>query len=106
MTVIASAKVKGQPLMADVHDPGGAAALAKLAAQLDSQIYAARLVAVRGLRPHLHITNRHATMLRENIYSDGEHFYWGWAQRIGPIADLAAAAAAVDRVLHVLGGKR
>jgi hypothetical protein len=84
----------------------GAAELEKLAAELDGRAYAVSLVTGGGRRPHLHITNRRAPVMTENIYSDGEAFFWGWAERIAPVADLAAAAAAVDRVLKMLGGNR
>ncbi len=93
--------------MTDERDlAAGAAELEKLAAELDGQAYAVALVTGEGLRPHLHITNRRATILRERVYSDGDHFYWGWAERIAAVADLPAAAAAIDRVLQVLGGNR
>jgi hypothetical protein len=91
--------------MADAQDlKAGAAELEKLAAELDGQAYAVSLVTGGGRRPHLHVTNRGATVLSENVYSDGEWFFWGWAQRIAPIADLAGAAAAIDRVLATLSG--
>jgi hypothetical protein len=78
--------------MADAQDlKAGAAELEKLAAELDGQSYAVSLVTGGGKRPHLHVTNRRATVLSENVYSDGEWFFWGWAERIAPIADLAAA---------------
>jgi hypothetical protein len=96
-----------QPGMANAQDlAAGAAELEQLAAELDSQTYAVSLITGEGRRPGLHITNRCAMQLAEYVYSDGEHFYWGWAERIGPVADLPAVAAAVDRVLQVLGGNR
>jgi hypothetical protein len=30
-------------------------------------------------------------------------FWWGWAQPIAPVTDLPAVAAAIDRVLRILG---
>ncbi len=83
-------------------DPGGSAHLEKLAAELDGQAYEVTLVTVQGRRPCLSITNRQAVQLTEFIYAasadDGEWWFWfGWAQRIAPVADVAAAAAAVDR---------
>src|SRR5260370_39672542 len=97
--------------MADVHDPGGAAELEKLAAQLDSTAYAVTLVSAEGRRPCLSLTNRRVPQATEFIYAapgdDSEWwFWWGWATRICPGADLASAAAAIDRVLPVLGGNR
>ena len=93
--------------MADTADLAtGAAELAKLAAELDGQAYAVSLVTGHGRRPHLSITNRRAPVLTENIYSDGESFWWGWAERIARVGDISGAAAAIDRVLQVLGGNR
>jgi len=93
--------------MADERDlAAGAAELEKLAAELDGQAYAVTLVIMEGRRPCLGITNRRAEQLTEFIYSDGTDFFWGWAQRIAPVSDLAAAAAAIDRVLRVIGGNR
>ena len=68
--------------------------------------YAVALITGGGRRPRLHISNRDACQLAEYVYSDGTDFFWGWAQRIAPVSDLAAAAVAVDRVLKVLGGSR
>jgi hypothetical protein len=93
--------------MANAQDlAAGAAELEKLAAQLDGKTYAVSLVTGDGRRPGLHISNRDASQLAEHVYSDGEHFYWGWAERIAPIGDLAAAATAIDRVLCLRGGSR
>src|SRR5260370_38269789 len=93
--------------MADERDlAAGADELEKLAAELDGQIYAVSLVTGEGKRPHLHVVNRRAPIVSEYIYSDGEHFYWGWAQPIAAIANLAAAAAAIDRVLSPLSGSQ
>ncbi len=93
--------------MVDERDlAAGAAELEQLADQFDGQTYAVALITGGGRRPGLHITNRRAEQLAEYVYSDGESFWWGWAARIGPVADLAGAAAAVDRVLRTLTGHR
>ncbi len=93
--------------MTDERDlAAGAAELENLAGQLDGQAYAVALITGQGRRPHLHISNRDACQLAEYVYSDGESFWWGWAQRIASVSDLPAAAAAIDRVLKVLGGNR
>ncbi|SRR6266571_1000585 len=78
-------------------------ALEDLAARLDRERYVITFVAAPGRRPHLCITNREAAQLTENVYSDGRHFFWGWAERIGPVADVAASARAVGQVLRALG---
>jgi len=96
--------------MANAQDlAAGAAELEKLAAELDGKTYVVTLETVQGRRPCLSITNRHATQLTEFIYAapggDGQWwFWWGWAQRIAVVSDIAAAA--VDRALRVLGGNR
>ncbi len=90
--------------MADRNLAAGAAELEKLAAELDGQAYAVTLVTTQG-RPHLHITNRQATQLTERIYSDGTAYWWGWAERIADVSDVAAAAAAVSRVLRSIGDR-
>ncbi|HKB31970.1 MAG TPA: hypothetical protein VKD26_14195 [Streptosporangiaceae bacterium] len=93
--------------MADARDlAAGAAELEKLAAELDGQTYAVALLTGDGKRPRLHISNRRAEQLAEYVYSDGESFWWGWAARIAPVADLTGAAAAIDRVLRTLTGNR
>jgi len=103
-----AAMIKGwRPGMADERDlAAGAAELEKLAAELDGQTYAVALITGGGRRPCLHITNRRAEQLAEYVYSDGESFWWGWSQPIAPVADLAGAAAAIDRVLRTLTGHR
>ena len=91
--------------MANAQDiAAGAAELEQLAAELDGRTYAVSLITGQGRRPALHISNRDACQLAEYVYSDGDHFWWGWAQRIAPVSDLAAAATAIDRVLSLLGG--
>ena len=96
--------------MADKQEPGGVAELEKLAAGLDGTTYAVTLVIAEGRRPCLSVTNRHAAVLTELIYAapDGTgewFFWWGWADRIAQVEDLAAATAVVDRVLRTLGGR-
>jgi hypothetical protein len=82
--------------------PAGTADLERLAAGLDAQAYAVTLVTSGGSRPRLHVTSRGAKVLTESIYSDGEFFWWGWAERIAPVTDPRAAVAAIGRVLAVL----
>jgi len=83
-------------------DPS-AADLERLAAGLDDKAYAVSLVTGQGRRPHLHITNRNATVLSENIYVGDDWYWWGWAERIAPVSELTAAVESVARVLRVLG---
>ncbi len=82
--------------------PGPQADLEKLAAGLDRRDYAVSLVTTAGRRPHLHITNRDAAMLTENIYCDGQWYWFGWAERIAPVSQVAEAAEKITRVLRAL----
>jgi hypothetical protein len=64
------------------------------------------LVTSVGRRPHLHITNRNATVLTENIYAADGWFWWGWEQRIAPVEHLTAAAQEIARVLRAVDAGR
>ena len=77
-------------------------ALEMLAAELDARKYATCLVTATGRRTHLQVTNRAVTSLTEGVYSDGEYFRWGWAERIAPTSEVAAAAAVVAGLLRAL----
>ncbi len=77
--------------------------LEKLAAELGGQQFAVTLVTAAGKRPHLRITSRAAVQLTEDIYTGSGYFWWGWAERIAPVWNVAAAAEAVRRVLHACG---
>ncbi len=80
-------------------DASATARLEKLAAEISDRQYSARLVANPGRHPRLRVTNRIAAQLTEDIYCGGDFYWWGWAERIGPVADVAAAAAVIARVL-------
>jgi hypothetical protein len=86
--------------------PDPRADLEKLAAELDGQKFAVSLVAGRDKRPRLTITNREALQLTENIYCDGDFYWWGWAERIGPVGDMATAVAAIAQVLRAVDAAR
>jgi len=79
------------------------AGLEKLAAELNSGDYEARLVAPQGRRPYLHVRNRRASVLTENVYSGDGWFWFGWAERIAPVLDVTVAAEKIMRVLRALG---
>ncbi len=79
------------------------AELEKLAAEIDSRSYLARVVTHAGRRPCLQVRNRQAAVLTENIYAGEGFYWWGWAERIAPVADVAAAAELVMRVLRAVG---
>jgi len=89
-------------------DVGGIADLEKLAAELDGEAFKATLMTVAGRRPCIRVVNREAVMLGEYIYAaaagDQQWWFWfGWAERIAPVADVAAAARKIERVLHAVG---
>ncbi len=88
--------------MAEWDDPAERD-LDKLAAAVNGSDYEARLVAPPGRRPYLHVRNRHAGVLTENIYAGDGCYWWGWAERIAPLSDVAAAAEIVMRVLRAVG---
>jgi hypothetical protein len=81
-------------------DPDPVAGLEKLAAELDSRVYGASIVTGRGGPPYLKVTCRGTPVLGERIFAHKGYFWWSWAERIAPVTDLAAVAAAVARVLH------
>jgi hypothetical protein len=89
--------------MAEPPGAGPNAALDKLAAELNGGDYVAGVVAHAGRRPYVHVRNRHAGVLTENIYAGEGWFWFGWAERIAPVTDVAAAAEIVIRVLRAVG---
>jgi hypothetical protein len=80
--------------------------LEKLAAELDGQAFEARVVAPPGRRPFVHVRNRRAGVLTESIYAGDGWFWWGWAERIAAVGEVAAAAEAVARVLRAVDAGR
>ena len=89
-------------------DDVGTADLEKLAAEVSGDGgYQAHLLTPAGKRPCLRITNRLAAQLGEYIYAgkadDGQvWFWWGWAERIAPAADIADVAYRIKRVLRAV----
>lgn len=84
---------------------GGVADLEKLAAELDGEQYQARVVAHAGRRPYLHVRNRAAGVLTENVYADSTFYWWAWAERIAPVGEVATAAQIIMRVLRALDAR-
>ncbi len=83
-----------------VDAPGNdTTALEKLAAELTARGYEARLIAPDGRPPWLTVINPAAAMLAETIMADAQWFWWPWADRIAPTADVATAADAIAQVL-------
>ncbi len=78
--------------------------LEKLAAEVNGGDCEARVVTPRGRRSFVHVRNRRAGALTENIYAGDGWYWWGWCERIGPVTDPPAAARAVARVVGTLSG--
>ncbi len=74
-------------------------ALEKLAAELGGRGFDTRLHAPEGGVPSLAVTSARASRLTETIMTGQGSFWWSWAERIAPVADVGAAADAVARVL-------
>ncbi|MFC0041151.1 MULTISPECIES: hypothetical protein [Actinomadura] len=94
-------------------DETGTAALLKsrmeylemLGAELAGRGFRVRITLPRDQAPSLHVTNPDASALSENILAeegpDGWWFWWSWAERIAPAADVTVAAERVALVLAV-----
>lgn len=72
--------------------------LEALARALDPRDFATTLTTGLGRAPRLTVTSRHA-VIGDDVYTADGWFWWGWAEPIAPITDVAAAAAKVTRVL-------
>jgi hypothetical protein len=83
---------------------GQDAALGKLAAELRVRGYQAHLIAPVGRLPSLAVTNPQAAVLAETVMADATSFWWPWADRIAAVADVAAAAEVIARVLAAVPG--
>lgn len=59
-----------------------------------------------GGLPYLEAVHPQARLLSENVFVQGEAFWWSWAERIAGRADPRGAAAAVARVLRTAGDGR
>ncbi|MBW8483684.1 hypothetical protein [Actinomadura parmotrematis] len=62
-----------------------------------------RVTLPSGQAPSLHVMNPEASALAENILveegADGWWYWWSWAERIAPAAEVTVAADRVARVL-------
>ena len=76
-------------------------ALEELAAELAARGYETRLLTPDAWRPSLAVRNPRVPALSETVLTDGEWFWWSWAERIAAVADVTTAATAVARVLAV-----
>ncbi len=83
-------------------DATSTADLEKLADEIHGDAFEARIVTPPGRRPRLHVRNRSAGLLAEDIYSDGQSYWFGWAECIGPVADISTVAEKIMQVLRAL----
>ncbi len=94
-------------MMTDRDLVAGTAELEKLAAELDSGTHHAQMVTAQGRRPYLRVVCRDAPIMLAYIYAEpaddgAPWFWWGWAERIAPVADIPAAARKIEQVLHAV----
>jgi hypothetical protein len=83
-----------------VTDQDGSA-LEALGAELGRRGYDAKLIVPPGREPWLAVRNPQVPMLAETVLAQAEWFWWPWADRIAPAADVPGAA---DQVVRVLAG--
>ncbi len=73
-------------------------ALEKLGAELSSQGFDP-VISTSGGRPALVVSNPRVPALSETIMTEGEWYWWSWAERICSTAGVSGAAGAISRVL-------
>ena len=73
--------------------------LEALADNLSKRGFETRLDTPEGRMPSLLVTNPQASRLSETIMTGHGWFWWSWAERITAVADVAAAADVIARVL-------
>lgn len=81
----------------------GTVALGQLADELSARGYETRLAAPPARRPSLAVRNPAVPYLAEKVMAEAGWFWWSWADRIAPVADISVAA---DRVIRVLVADR
>jgi hypothetical protein len=79
--------------------------LESLAAELSAREYHASLVTAAGRRPRLHVRNRSAGVLTEDVVIEAGWFWYSWCERIAPVTDVPAAAGKIARVLRVVDSR-
>jgi hypothetical protein len=80
-----------------------------LARELSQRGFATTVRANGPRHPCVRVTNTHVARMSEDVYAapgrDGQwSFWWSWADRIGPIGDIEAAAVAIAYVLNASPG--
>jgi hypothetical protein len=76
--------------------------LESLAAALPAEDYHAHLVVADGRRPSLHVRNRSAGVLAEDVLVEAGWFWYSFAERIAPVTDVSAAAGKIARLLRTV----
>ena len=77
------------------------AALERLADAFDSDDFTISLSNEEGPPFSLTVASRHCP-LREDIFVEGQFYWFGWAEPVGPVNEPAAAAAKIARVLRAV----
>jgi hypothetical protein len=75
------------------------ATLEKLGAELTARGFEARLAVLQGHVPSLAVTNPQALALSETVVASEDWYWWSWAEKIAPVADVSEAAGVIARVL-------
>jgi hypothetical protein len=82
----------------------GTAELEKLAVELGACGFTTTITIPDGHLPCLTVSNPEASALSETILASQGFYWWSWAERIGPVGDVAAVASRIARVLAVVPG--
>jgi hypothetical protein len=89
--------------MTDVQTTPPAVELLKsLAAELPAGEYHARLIVADNGRPYLHVLNRRARVLAEDVLVEAGWFWYSFAERIAPVTDVPTAAGKIARLLRTV----
>jgi hypothetical protein len=93
-----------------VHAPegdgpeAGTTALEKLAVELGGRGFTTTITVPDGHLPYLTASNPEASALSETILASQGCYWWSWAERIGPVDDIAGVASRIAQVLAVVSG--
>ena len=76
--------------------------LDKLAAELISRGFQARVAADLLRGTYLHVRNPRADLMSERIQAKGEFFTWSWGEPVARRDQVPTAAGCISRVLRAL----
>jgi hypothetical protein len=91
------------PIDTQTTETAETADLAKLGTELTTMGYQAQVRTLAGRLPYLDVRNSRASALSEQVYAQGESYWWSWAERIAPRDQVATAAGILARVLRAVG---